>query len=96
MDYPRLDSSNGKSSKAVEVSEVTITPLQAETSTTSDQEEDSSEQETGSSDIRQYIEAQNNRVISFIISWIKTNYTKDLLSWIMNDFKREIIKELKK
>lgn len=47
-------------------------------------------------DLYEFIELQNNKVVSFVISWIKKEYTSYLLNWLKTDFKQEIINEIKK
>ena len=41
-------------------------------------------------DIHEYIEAQNNLVVAFLIKWIRGTYTKELLGYLMKDFKNQI------
>ena len=104
MNHPRLDSSKDKIKEVIEVGEVKITPLVTESNPEEDKRNVKIPNPTNipvmeipeDPDIKQYIENQNNRVVAFVINWIKTVYTKDLMGWLMNDFKNELIKELKK
>lgn len=46
--------------------------------------------ENKKADIFSYIEAQNNLVVASLIKWIRSTYTKELLGFLMSDFKNQI------
>ena len=41
-------------------------------------------------DIADYIDKQINAVVAFLIKWVRNTYTKELLSFLMTDFKNQI------
>ena len=43
-----------------------------------------------------FVEQQNNKVVTFLINWIRTAFAKTILDYLNNDYKQELIKELKK
>lgn len=84
----RLDSSkcSTRSSELPEGQTPKIIPLnsQSKPANTADQVEDKRV------DIHSYVEAQNNLVVAFLIKWIRSTYTKELLGYLMKDFKNQI------
>lgn len=68
-----------------------IIPLNSQTqsSTKTESEKDESKEDK-KVDIREYIEAQSNLVVSFLIKWVRGTYTKELLRYLMTDFKNQI------
>lgn len=51
-------------------------------------------------DTVEYVDIQCNKVVAFLINWIKTVFAKDVIAYLNSDYKEqikeEIIKELKK
>lgn len=47
-------------------------------------------------DVAKFVEQQNNRVVAFLINWIKTIFAKMIIDYLNTEFKPELIKELKK
>ena len=89
----RLDSSKGstRSSELPEGQAPKIIPLNSQTqSSTATESIEDGIKEDKKVDILEYIEAQNNLVVAFLIKWIRGTYTKELLGYLMNDFKNQI------
>ena len=89
----RLDSSKGstRSSELSEDQAPKIIPLNSRTqSSTATESAEDGIKEDKKVDIREYIEAQNNLVVAFLIKWIRGTYTKELLGYLMKDFKNQI------
>lgn len=84
MNYTRLDSSQGKSSAPVlvEGQEQKIIPLFKAPEKTEEQKK----QEESLKAIQEYIDNQDNKVVAFVIGWIKSN----LLGWLRTEFKKEV------
>ena len=84
MSYTRLDSSQGKSSAPVlvEGQEQKIIPLFRVPEKTEEQKK----QEESLKAIQEYIDNQDNKVVAFVIGWIKSN----LLGWLRTEFKKEV------
>lgn len=89
----RLDSSKGstRNSELSKGQALKIISLNSQTqsSTKTELVEDESKEDK-KVDIREYIEAQNNLVVAFLIKWIRGTYTKELLGYLMKDFKNQI------
>ena len=89
----RLDSSkcSTRSSELSEGQTPKIIPLNSQTqSSTKTESVEDGIKEDKKVDIREYIEAQNNLVVAFLIKWIRGTYTKELLGYLMKDFKNQI------
>ena len=68
-----------------------IIPLNSQTqSSTKTESAEDGIKEDKKVDILEYIEAQNNLVVAFLIKWIRGTYTKELFGYLMKDFKNQI------
>lgn len=53
------------------------------------------EEEKKEMTLAEMIQEQGNRIVAFIINWVKTSYTKDLFEYLYQDFKEQIKQEIK-
>lgn len=52
------------------------------------------EEENKEMTLAEMIQEQGNRIVAFIINWVKTSYTKDLFEYLHQDFKEQIKEEI--
>ena len=88
----RLTSNTGEELDPV-IENQTITPLYRE-----EPQQDLPKQEMIVIDenTAKFVEQQSNKVVTFLINWIRTAFAKTILDYLNNDYKQELIKELKK
>lgn len=84
MSYPKLNSLQDGSSvqQLEEGQEQKIIPLFKEPEKTEEQKK----QEKNLKIIQEYVDNQDNKVVAFIINWIKVN----LIGWLRTEFKKEV------
>lgn len=84
MAFPRLDSSQSSSFVVQENQDQVIIPLHQQP-----------KEEPKEISLKEYVDIQDNKVVAFVINWIKTTFTKDLFEYLNKEFKPSILNEIK-
>lgn len=83
MMYPRLDSSNDDlTSELQEGQTPKIIPLFKQPKEKKQEIGMKEYVDTRCNEVAAYVDIQDNKVVAFVINWIKTTFTKDLLEYL--------------